>query len=121
MDAAAFIDEYLQWCEDSEIDRAQRRLSDPCRLQFPGGITYTSLRDMASAPKRYRWVRKHRDRYLVTDDRTDVTVTSIGRLYGEWRDGSTFAEIRYIDVFTLRDGLITEQLVWNDLGDHAPP
>jgi hypothetical protein len=42
-------------------------------------------------------------------------VTSIGTLYGENLAGTPFEGIRYVDVFVIENGLITEQMVWNDL------
>ena len=114
-DPAKLVDTYLQHCEDRELDAASQLLADGARLQFPGGATYSSLQEMVEAPKAYTWVRKHRDRYVVSieDDRT--TVVSIGRLYGERLDGDPFEDIRYVDVFGLRENRIVEQLVWNDL------
>ena len=61
-------------------------------------------------------MRKHRDRYLVGTE-GDPTVVSLGRLYGERLDGTAFDDIRYADVFVLRNGLIVEQHVYNDLSE----
>lgn len=113
---AAIVDAYLQHCEDRELDAASRFLAPDVRMQFPGGVEHTALADMVATPKPYAWVRKHRDRFLVgapTGDST--TVVSLGRLYGERLDGTAFDDVRYADVFILRDGLIVEQLVYNDL------
>jgi hypothetical protein len=38
-------------------------------------------------------------------------------LYGVWCDGSAFNGIRFIDRFTITDGKITSQQVWNDLAE----
>lgn len=114
-DPIAVVDAYLQLCEDRELDAAAVHLSPAAVLQFPGGAEYGTLAEMIAAPKAYKWVRKHRDRYAVGRDGERTVVTSIGRLYGERLDGERFDDIRYIDVFVLRDGLIEEQLVWNDL------
>jgi hypothetical protein len=117
VDAAAVVDAYLQLCEDRDLDAAAAYLSPAVRLQFPGGAEYRSLAEMvADNGGKYRWVRKRRDRFAVgtLDGRT--TVTSLGTLYGEALDGTPFEGIRYVDVFVLDDdGLIAEQLVWNDL------
>jgi hypothetical protein len=117
LDAREVVDAYLQLCEDRELEAASRYLAPGVRLEFPGGEAYGSLAEMAaSSGGKYRWVRKHRDRFAVgaLDGRT--TVTSIGTLYGERLDGRPFEGVRYVDVFVLDDdGLITEQLVWNDL------
>jgi hypothetical protein len=118
-DPATVVDTYLQLCEDRELEAASRFLGPGLRMQFPAGATaveYGALTDMVATPKPYAWVRKHRDRFLVGERSEQEThVVSIGRLYGERLDGTPFDDVRYVDVFVLRDGLIAEQLVWNDL------
>lgn len=116
-DPIKLVDTYLQHCEDRELDSAERYLAPSVRLRFPGGVTYSSLQDMVAAPKAYAWVRKHRDRYIVAPDGASTTVVSIGRLYGERVDGTSFEGVRYVDIFALEDGLIVSQDVWNDLAD----
>lgn len=115
-DPAAGVDAYLQLCEDREIDVAERCLAPGATLHWPGGDVHPGLRAMiAGASGRYRWVRKHRDTTAVgTDEQGRTIVTSRGRLYGENLHGVPFDGIRYVDVFVVADGLITEQHVWND-------
>lgn len=121
--AAEAIDTYLQLCEDRQLDQAADYLADGVELIFPGNRSYASLQEMAQASKgRYAWVKKHRTDYSVgerttPDGNTEQVVTSIGTLYGEKLDGTSFEDIRYIDVFTVRDGLIVRQEVWNDLAE----
>ncbi|MEV0783822.1 hypothetical protein AB0I52_12760 [Streptomyces sp. NPDC050423] len=116
---AQTIDRYLQFCEDRELEAAGRLLTQEPRLVFPGGAVYGSLPEMVADQRgRYRWVRKHRGPYF--EGRTPdglVTVTSLGTLYGEDMDGKPFEGVRYTDVFVLRDGLIAEQHVYNDLSE----
>ncbi|MEU1602954.1 nuclear transport factor 2 family protein [Micromonospora matsumotoense] len=115
---ARLVDHYLQLCEDRELDRAGRLLAPEVRIVFPGGRVFHNLDELvAGATGTYRWVRKHRDRYLVGTDGDAVSVVSLGRLYGQWPDGAGFDDIRYADVFVLRNGLIVEQHVYNDLAD----
>ncbi|WP_030421761.1 nuclear transport factor 2 family protein [Streptomyces sp. NRRL F-5065] len=113
------VDHFLQLCEDRRLDEAQRMLSPHARIVFPGGAVYGSLPEMAAGQRgRYRWVRKRRDHYHVgTTPDGHATVTSLGTLYGEDPNGRPFEGVRYADVFLLRDGLITEQHVYNDLAD----
>jgi len=40
-----------------------------------------------------------------------------GTLSGEWLDGRAFADIRFIDRFTVVDGKLLDQTVWNDLAE----
>jgi hypothetical protein len=118
----AFVDRYLRLCEDRELDEASAYLAPEARLVFPGNRIHSSLPEMAAAATgRYRWVRKERERYFEgvesvgACDRRALTVTSLGTLYGEDLAGRPFSDVRYVDVFVLRDGLIVEQHVYNDL------
>lgn len=115
-DAVAIVEAYLAEIGAGRLAEAQRRLADDAELVFPGGRTYGSLPELAAASTgRYRWVDKHRDRYEATPDGTFVLST--GRLYGENRHGVRFDGVRYADRFRLREGLIVEQWVWNDLAE----
>ncbi|HEY7823397.1 MAG TPA: hypothetical protein VIG24_11205 [Acidimicrobiia bacterium] len=123
--AAEAIDTYLQLCEDRELGQASDYLADGVELIFPGNRSYASLQEMAQASKgRYAWVKKHRTDYSVgertaPDGTTEQVVTSFGTLYGEKLDGTPFEGIRYIDVFTVRNGRIVRQEVWNDLAEQG--
>lgn len=114
---AELVDTYLQLCEDRDLEAAARYLAPGARLQFPGGEEFGSLAELVAASGgKYRWVRKQRSRFAVGQVEGETTVTSIGTLYGEALDGRPFEGIRYVDFFVVdEDGLIREQLVWNDL------
>lgn len=115
--ASALVDRYLRLCEDRELDEASALLAPGARLVFPGNRVHSSLPEMAAASTmRYRWVRKERERYFEGVAGGGLaTVTSLGTLYGEDLAGRPFSDVRYVDVFVLRDGLIVEQHVYNDL------
>lgn len=118
MDYAAFIDQFLQYNEDRDLERTQAMLAPGCKITFPGGVQYADQAEMvAAARSRYQWVKKHRDRFFVGRDGDKVTVTSMGRLYGVNRHGVAFDGIRYVDVFVIENDLITEQMVWNDFAE----
>ncbi|MGB1877264.1 MAG: hypothetical protein ACPHGY_10195, partial [Rhodospirillaceae bacterium] len=53
-------------------------------------------------------------------DGDETVVYSTGMLNGEALDGSAISEVRYIDRFVFRDGLMVDQQVWNDLADVLP-
>jgi len=115
MDAAALIDKFLQLNEDRKLDEVEVMIAPGCKIEFPGGIRFANMNEMvANAKTRYSWVKKHRDRYFVGVNGNQHTVTSIGTLYGVNLAGEEFEGIRYVDVFVIEDGLITEQMVWND-------
>lgn len=60
---------------------------------------------------RYEWAAKTFDRWIECDDQ----VVSIGTLYGVDNDGERFEDVRYVDVYEVRDGLIRRLDVYNDL------
>lgn len=120
-DPVALVDNYLRLCEDRQLDQASRLLAPGARIVFPGDRVFAGLTEMAAAATgQYRWVRKHRDRYFVGEAGDHTSVTSLGTLYGEGNDGVAFDGIRYADVFLIRDGLIVEQNVYNDLATVRP-
>ena len=41
-------------------------------------------------------------------------VYSVGTLYGEWPDGTSFEGNRYVDRYVVRNGKIVKMEVWND-------
>ena len=122
---SALVDSFLQHCEDREIEQAQKYQASDIRIQFPGGVEHSSLDSIfRSASSDYKWVRKRRTRYFEGRSGDDDTVVSMGFLYGIDHEDQPFDNVRYIDVFVIRAGLIIEQLVWNDLakdGIGQPP
>lgn len=114
--AVGLVDAYLECCESRDLDAAAQRLGPEPLLVFPGPVRYHSLEAMtARAAERYRWIRKHRDSYAVGEGPSGTVVVSRGRLYGENLYGVPFDDVRYVDVFVVRDGRIHEQHVFNDL------
>jgi hypothetical protein len=111
------VETYLELSMVPDPDGASRHIAPGFRLIFTGGRTFASPAESAAFnAKRYKWVKK---RFLRTDAAFDevtgeVRVFNTGYLYGEWPDGTAFETNRYIDIFTVRDGLILESQVWND-------
>ena len=115
MDARDLIDQFLQLSEHRKMDQVQAMLAPGCKIEFPGGKRFANMAEMVeNATTRYTCVKKRRDRYFVAINGNQQTVTSVGTLYGVNLDGEEFHGIRYVDVFIIEDGLITEQMVWND-------
>lgn len=118
-DAVAVVERFLAAVGAGKLAEAAELLAPDAKLTFPGGHRFTSLAELADASAtRYRFVDKHRDSYdvLSTED-GKLVVYSIGRLFGENRHGVRFDNVRYVDRFLLRNGLIAEQQVWNDLAE----
>lgn len=112
------VKDYLRIMEERDLVRAKQFLAPDFSMTFPGGITMTSLDDLVEWSKsRYRSITKTFEDFDVFEDGEETIVYSTGMLNGEALDGSAISEVRYIDRFVFRDGLIVDQHVWNDLAD----
>ncbi len=112
------VREYLRAMEERDLERARTFLAPDFTMMFPGGVTMASLDELVEWSKgRYRSITKTFEDFDVFEDGGDTVVYSTGMLNGEALDGSMISEVRYIDRFIFRDGLIVDQQVWNDLAD----
>ncbi|MCB1334382.1 MAG: nuclear transport factor 2 family protein [Roseivivax sp.] len=116
-EAKRIVEHYLELSMVPDPVGASAHVGPGFRMIFTGGRRFGSPADSAAFnARRYRWVKK---RFLRTDAALDpetgaVRVYNTGYLYGEWPDGTPFETNRYIDIFTVSDGKITETQVWND-------
>ncbi len=60
---------------------------------------------------RYKWVQKEFGQWIETGP----FVISQGTLYGINNNGDRFEDIRYVDVYVVEDGLISQVDIYNDL------
>lgn len=117
-DPVALVEDYLACVGAGRRADASRYLAPDAELVFPGGRRYRGLDELAAGSTgRYRFVDKHRDTYESLSTPDGAVVYSLGRLFGENTYGVHFTNVRYVDRFRLRDGLIVEQWVWNDLAE----
>jgi ketosteroid isomerase-like protein len=112
------VREYLRAMEERDLERARMFLAPDFVMTVPGGVTMTSLDELVEWSKgRYRLITKTFEDFDVFKEGEETVVYSTGMLNGEALDGSAINEVRYIDRFFFRDGLIVDQQVWNDLAD----
>jgi ketosteroid isomerase-like protein len=109
------VKDYLDASMARDTERAARHVAPDFICRFTGGRVY----DAPDGPtafnaNRYKWVKKRIERYDVIAGETQTVIYSLGYLYGEWPDGTPFDNNRYIDRFTVQDGLIVDTDVWND-------
>lgn len=115
--AAEMIVRFLRAVEAREIEVAEKMMVKGALIVFPNGKVFANQRAMVDVAKdRYQWIKKTFDKIddFESSDGSHV-VYVMGTLYGCNRYGIEFNNIRYIDRFTLRNGLIVSQEVWNDL------
>jgi ketosteroid isomerase-like protein len=118
-DPGQLVEDYLALCEARDLEAASRLLAPDPVIVFPGGRRYCGLQEMvADAATRYRRLRKRRQPPMVaTTTGSEALVVSRGTLEGEALDGTPFTKVRYLDLFLVRDGLIQQQHVFNDLAE----
>lgn len=117
--AATLVTTYLRTMEARDLDAARAMLAPGFTMIFPGDKRFDSLDQLvASARTRYRSARKTFERIDVAESPDgSVAVYVFGTLYGELLSGATYAGIRYVDRFTVRDGKLVDQRVWNDMAE----
>jgi hypothetical protein len=112
---AANVTAYLKASMVPDPERAATYMAPGITIVFTGGRTFGHPREVtAFNAGRYAWVKKRMERLDVVPGEGVTTVYSLGTLYGEWPDGTPFEGNRYVDRFTVRDGLIVTMEVWND-------
>jgi ketosteroid isomerase-like protein len=105
---------YLAAMERRDLAAAKALLAPGFHMIVPGGRRFDTLEALVDwAKTRYRSARKTYERFDVAGN----VVYCFGTLYGERLDGTPYSGIRFIDRFTVKDGRLVDQLVWNDLGE----
>ncbi|GEP05254.1 nuclear transport factor 2 family protein [Methylobacterium oxalidis] len=114
-EAAAIVTAYLEASMVPDPETAARYIAPDLEIVFTGARRFRHPREVtAFNADRYAWVKKSMERLDVVPGEGQTTVYSLGTLYGAWPDGTTFEGNRYVDRFTVRDGLIVTMEVWND-------
>jgi len=117
-DPAEVVRSYLAAMEARDLSKAANHLADGFTMTFPGGAAMRTPEELTEwAKDRYRAVRKVYERFDVAAVEEGAAVYCFGTLEGEWPDGSPFAGIRFIDRFTVAEGKLVDQRVWNDMGE----
>ncbi len=121
--ATQLVSEYLDAMESRNLPRARALLGAEFRMIFPGGVELDSLESLVEWSKpRYLYVRKTYERFDESSPADDTQsseriVYCFGTLAGRWNNGQDFAGIRFIDRFVIKNGLLADQRVWNDMAE----
>lgn len=119
--AVQIVEDYLKASMIPDPVRARTYVASDVKITFTGGRRFTDPTEVAAFnAMRYRWVQKKFERTEAVACCTEdaVVVFNSGTLFGEWRDGQTFSDNRYIDRFVVRAGKIASMEVWNDSAEH---
>ncbi|MDP4003373.1 nuclear transport factor 2 family protein [Methylobacterium sp. NEAU K] len=112
---AANVTAYLEASMVPDPETAARYMAPGTKIVFTGARVFDNPSEVtAFNADRYAWVKKRMERLDVVPGDGVTTVYSLGTLYGEWPDGTPFEGNRYVDRFTVRDGMIVTMEVWND-------
>ena len=112
---AEIVTAYLEASMVPDPERAASYMAPGIEIVFTGARSFHHPREVtAFNAGRYAWVKKRMERLDVVPGDGLTTVYSLGTLYGAWPDGTLFEGNRYVDRFTVRDGLIVTMEVWND-------
>lgn len=111
------VREYLIASGERRMDDAGRYLDAAAIIIFPQG-RFENLHEMAEAMKgRYLSIAKTHDTWDVSIAESETVVVTTGTLNGVNTHGISFEGVRFCDRFVIRNGLIVEQHVWNDLAE----
>ena len=112
---AAIVTAYLEASMVPDPETAAGYMAPGVEIVFTGARVFRHPREVtAFNASRYAWVKKRMERLDVVPGEGVTTVYSLGTLYDAWPDGTPFEGNRYVDRFTVRDGLIVTMEVWND-------
>ena len=105
---------YLDAMERRDLASAKSFLAPGFFMMFPGDKRFDSLEQLvASAKERYRSAKKVYEKTETSGN----SVYCFGTLFGELLDGTPYSGIRFIDRFTVKDGRLVDQMVWNDMAE----
>jgi ketosteroid isomerase-like protein len=118
-DPARLVRDYLAAMERRDLAAAKAMLAPGFATTFPGGKRFETLESLVEwAKPRYRRALKTYDHFDVAPhDDGRAVVYCFGTLHGELNDGTPYSGIRFIDRFTVRDGRLADQMVWNDMSE----
>ncbi|MEK9946077.1 MAG: nuclear transport factor 2 family protein [Alphaproteobacteria bacterium] len=120
--ASKLVLKYLRTMEARDLDAAKAMLGPGFFTIFMGGHRFTTPEELVAFQKgrqQNTWKAFKSFDEIDADDGT--VVFCFGTLQGELMDGTPYQNIRYVDRFTLRDGKIVDQMVWNDMAEHGFP
>ncbi len=112
--ARTIVEDFFERMEDDRRSTIDELFADTATITVPGEMFTgpTAATDfLAFLEPRYEWAAKEFDRWIVKDN----TVISTGTLYGVDNDGEEFNGIRYVDIYHVKDGFITQLDIYNDL------
>jgi len=110
---------FLAAMQARDLGTAKTFLAPDFTIIFPGNARFSTLEQLVEWGKsRYMSVGKNYNAFDECSTNSSRTVVyCYGTLYGQWLDGTSFDNIRFIDRFTIERNKLLDQQVWNDLAE----
>lgn len=110
--------DFLDALDRRDLAAATALLAPQFGMRVTGGHRFVTLAEfVAYAAGRYASMRKSGRQYDACDAALGVVVYARGTMSGEWRDGGSFQDVRWVDRFLIRDGRITELQTLSEIGE----
>ena len=117
--ASNIVRAYLAAMAARDLETAGSFLAEDFKMTFPGDVCFTTPKQLAAwGSERYRFVKKSYDGFDEMQCDGKIVIYCYGTLNGEWPDGKPFSGVRFIDRFEVKDKLLLDQRVWNDLAEY---
>ena len=118
-DPCHLVQDFLTAMEARDLTKAKANLAADFEMCFPGVAKMTSLENLIQwAKSRYNFVTKSYVGFDTLQSPDEAAIVYCrGTLFGEWLDGTSFNDIRFIDRCEIINGKITRQDVWNDIAE----
>ncbi len=116
--ASETVRAYLAAMESRDLETANSFLAESFNMTFPGNVSFSTPKELTAwGRNRYRFVKKTYEGFDEMQSDGAALVYCYGTLRGEWPDGTEFSNIRFIDRFEVKNKLLLDQRVWNDLAE----
>lgn len=123
-ESIALVQTFMHHLAARDLAAASALLAAGFTLTTTGGLVFRELGDFVALSRgRNRAVRKHDtglDACFLSEDEhgPQVAVYVFGTLSGEWLDGTSFRDVRYLDRFVVLQGKIAVMDIYSDMAEH---
>ena len=113
------VREFLEALGRRDLAAAQAYLAPGFVMTVPGGRAFRRLEEFfAEDASRHGPVHKALDGLEASEAPAGMAVYATGTMAGAWPDGTPFQGVRFCSRIVLRDSLVAEMQVWNDLAEY---
>ncbi|EXL01490.1 nuclear transport factor 2 family protein [Aquamicrobium defluvii] len=109
---------YLEAMQTDDVETVLRLSIPEAPLEYPGGRRFENVTDLlAWSHGRHSFVRHNIERVDEIAVGRTATLYVSGTLHGDLTGKESFAGVRFIYRFILKDGLVAETVLWSDMAD----